>query len=95
MVVLHDRIFVVLESSKGEMTTAGGIIIQESSFKDTDKALNRSEVAKVLQVGTKIKEKELKVGSKVHLLGKAGHSIEIEGVQGVLVRESEILAIIT
>ena len=94
MKILHNRLFLKLEEEKDERITSAGIIIQEFRVKDTQDALNRSQIGEILEVGDKIKDKSLKVGRKVHILGRSGASVEIEGTKGVLVRESEVLAII-
>ena len=84
---LSDR--VLIEPAKAEEKTAGGIIIPDSAkekpLKGTVKAVGN---------GTKDEEMVVKVGDEV-LYGKyAGTEIEVDGEKFLMMKQSDILAII-
>ena len=84
---LADR--VLIEPTPAEETTLAGIIIPDSA---KEKPLN----GKVLAVGngTKDEPMQLSVGDEV-LYGKyAGTEIELEGEKYLMMRQSDVLAII-
>lgn len=84
---LADR--VVVEAAAAEEKTAGGIIIP-------DTAKEKPQRGKVVAVGTGKKDEPItvKVGDSV-LYGKyAGTEIQIEGKEYLIMRESDIFAII-
>ena len=84
---LADR--VLIEPTAAEETTMGGIIIPDSA---KEKPLK----GKVLAVGNGTKDEEmiLKVGDTV-LYGKyAGTEIELEGTKYLMMRQSDVLAIV-
>lgn len=84
---LADR--VLIQPTPAEETTLSGIIIPDSA---KEKPLK----GKVLAVGhgTKDEEMVLKEGDTV-LYGKyAGQEIEVEGVKYLMMRQSDVLAII-
>lgn len=84
---LADR--VLIEPTAAEEVTMGGIIIPDSA---KEKPLR----GKVLAVGNGTKDEEmvLKVGDKV-LFGKyAGTEIEYEGTKYIMMRQSDVLAIV-
>lgn len=84
---LADRVLV--EPTAAEEVTMGGIIIPDSA---KEKPLK----GKVLAVGTGTKDEpmQLKEGDNV-LYGKyAGTEIEYEGIKYLMMRQSDILAII-
>lgn len=84
---LHDR--VVIRSAPAEQKTSGGIIIP-------DTAKEKPQRGEVVAVGNGKKDEPItvKVGDKV-LYGKyAGTEINIEGEELLIMRESDILAII-
>ena len=84
---LADR--VLIEPTAAEETTMAGIIIPDSA---KEKPLK----GKVLATGNGTKDEEmvLKVGDTV-LYGKyAGTEIEFEGVKYLMMRQSDVLAII-
>jgi chaperonin GroES len=84
---LADR--VLIKPADAEEKTAGGIIIPDSA---KEKPL-KGEVVAVGQ-GTKDEEMILKAGDKV-LYGKyAGSEIEIEDKKYLMMRQSDVLAII-
>jgi chaperonin GroES len=84
---LADR--VIVESAAAEERTAGGIIIP-------DTAKEKPQRGKVLAVGTGKKDEPMtvKVGDVV-LYGKyAGTEVTVEGKDYLIMRESDIFAII-
>jgi chaperonin GroES len=84
---LADR--VLIEPTAAEETTMAGIIIPDSA---KEKPLK----GKVLAVGNGTKDEEmiLKVGDTV-LYGKyAGTEIELEGTKYLMMRQSDVLAIV-
>jgi chaperonin GroES len=90
---LHDK--VLIESIDHDEKTKGGIIIPETAEKE------RPQEGKVVAVGSgrllldgTVKPLDVKKGDKV-LFGKfGGAEIGIEGVQYLILREDEILAIV-
>lgn len=84
---LSDR--VLIEPTAAEEVTASGIIIPDSA---KEKPLRGTILA--VGGGTKDEEMILKEGDKV-LFGKyAGTEIEFEGTKYLLMRQSDVLAII-
>ena len=84
---LADR--VLIKPAAAEEKTLGGIIIPDSA---KEKPLK----GKVLAVGTGTKDEEmvLKVGDEV-LYGKyAGTEIELEGSKYLIMRQSDVLAVL-
>jgi len=84
---LADRVLV--EAAKAEEKTAGGIIIP-------DTAKEKPQRGKVIAVGTGKKDEPLtvKIGDSV-LYGKySGTEITIEGKEYLIMRESDIFAIL-
>ena len=84
---LADR--VLIEAAKAEEKTAGGIIIP-------DTAKEKPQRGKVIAVGTGKKDEPItvKVGDNV-LYGKySGTEINIEGKEYLIMRESDIFAIL-
>jgi len=84
---LADR--VIVEAAAAEEKTAGGIIIP-------DTAKEKPQKGKVIAIGTGKKDEPItvKVGDHV-LYGKyAGTEIQIEGKEYLIMRESDIFAII-
>jgi chaperonin GroES len=89
---LHDR--VIVKRIEEEETTKGGIIIP-------DTAKEKPSEGKVIAVGNgklldngKLQALEVKAGDKV-LFGKyAGTDIKIDGVEHLIMREDDIIAII-
>ena len=88
---LLDR--VVVKMVENEETTKSGIIL-------TGNAQDRSKIAEVLEVGPgelvdgKREEMSVKKGDKVYLNEYAGTKIKYEGEDLVIVRQSDILAVI-
>ena len=84
---LSDR--VLIEPTAAEEVTMGGIIIPDSA---KEKPL-RGKVLAVGQ-GTKDEEMVLKAGDEV-LYGKyAGTEIEVDGVKYLMMRQSDMLAVV-
>ncbi|AYD46648.1 co-chaperone GroES [Arachidicoccus soli] len=84
---LHDR--VVVKAAAAEKKSAGGIIIP-------DTAKEKPQRGTIVAVGAGKKDEPLtvKTGDNV-LYGKyAGQEIEIEGTEYLIMRESDIVAII-
>ena len=88
---LLDR--VVVKMVENEETTKSGIIL-------TGNAQDKSKIAEVLEVGPgelvdgKREEMSVKKGDKVYLNEFAGTKIKYEGEDLVIVRQSDILAVI-
>lgn len=84
---LSDR--VLIEPAKAEEVTAGGIIIPDSAKEKPLKG-----VVKAAGNGTKDEEMVVKTGDTV-LYGKyAGTEIEVDGEKLLMMRQSDILAIV-
>jgi len=90
---LHDR--VIVKRLDNERKTASGIVIPESAAEKPDQG-------EVLAVGPgkrgddgKQQALDVKVGDKV-LFGKyAGQSVKVDGEEVLVIREEEILAVIS
>ena len=85
---LADRVLV--QPQEAEEKTAGGIIIPDTAKKE------RPIEGKVLAVGqgTKDEEMVLKVGDKV-LYGKySGTEVELDGEKFLIMRQSDVLAVV-
>jgi chaperonin GroES len=88
---LADR--VVLKMAEAEETTKSGIIL-------TTKAQEKPQVAEVLEVGPggivegKEVEMVVKKGDKVILSKYAGTEVKLDGEECIIVRQSDILAIV-
>lgn len=90
---LHDK--VLIEKTAEDEKTEGGIIIPDTVDKE------RSQEGKVVAVGRgkvledgSIKKPDVKKGDKV-IFGKyGGAEIGLEGVEYIILREDEILAVI-
>jgi chaperonin GroES len=88
---LADR--VVIKMLEAEETTKGGIILAGS-------AKEKPQVAEIMAVGpggivdgNKV-EMEVKVGDKVMLQKYAGTEVKLDGVEYMILRQSDILAIV-
>ena len=86
---LADR--VVIKMVEAEETTKGGIILAST-------AKEKPSVAEVVAVGNggivdgKEVKMELKVGDKVLISKYAGTEVKLDGVEYMILRQSEILA---
>jgi chaperonin GroES len=88
---LNDR--VLLKRIESETKTAGGLFIPDS-------AKEKPQEAVVIAVGGgkhlengKVKTLDVKEGDRVFFRKYAGNDISLDGVEHVIVREDEILAI--
>jgi chaperonin GroES len=89
---LHDR--VVVKRTEEEKTSAGGIVIPDSA---TEKPIKGEVVAvgngKILDSGEK-RKLDVKKGDRV-LFGKySGTEVKIDGVEYLVMREDDIMAIL-
>lgn len=88
---LADR--VLIKMVEGEETTKSGIILSSG-------AKEKPQVAEVLEVGPgskidgKLVEMEVKKGDKVIVSKYSGTEIKYEGVDYIIVKQSDILAIV-
>jgi chaperonin GroES len=89
---LHDR--VIIKRLDNERKTASGIVIPESAAEKPDQG-------EVMAVGPgkvvdgKLQAVDLKKGDKV-LFGKyAGQAVKVDGEELLVIREDEILAVIS
>jgi len=83
---LADRVLIEPSQTKGK--TSGGLIIPEGSKKKT-----KEGVVLAVGPGTLTQKPVLKVGDKV-LFGKAGTAIELDDRLYLLMKESDVYAII-
>jgi len=89
---LHDRVLV--KRLEEEKTSAGGIVIPDSA---AEKPIRGEVVAvgngKILENG-QVRGLDVKVGEKV-LFGKySGTEVKVEGVEYVVMREDDIMAVL-
>ena len=88
---LQDRI--VIKMLESEETTKSGIILSASSKE-------KPQIAEVLEVGPGLKQDgklvptEVKKGDKVVVSKYSGTEIKYEGEELIIVRESDILAVV-
>ena len=88
---LADR--VVIKNVEADETTKGGIIL-------TGSAKEKPQVCEVLAVGPggnvdgKEVEMTVKVGDKVLIAKYAGTEVKVDGEECVIVRQSDILAVV-
>lgn len=88
---LADR--VVIKMTEAEDTTKSGIIL-------TANAKEKPQIAEVVAVGPggvvegKEIKMEVKVGDKVLISKYAGTEVKIDGEESIIVRQSDILAIV-
>ncbi len=90
---LHDR--VIVKRLEEERTSPGGIVIPDSA---AEKPIRGEVVAvgngKVLDNG-QVRMLDLKVGEKV-LFGKySGTEVKVDGVEYLVMREDDIMAVLT
>lgn len=89
---LHDR--VIVKRLEEEKTSPGGIVIPDSA---AEKPIRGEVVAvgngKVLENG-QVRQLDLKVGEKV-LFGKySGTEVKVDGVEYLVMREDDIMAVL-
>lgn len=88
---LSDR--VVIQMVESEETTKSGIVLPGS-------AKEKPQVAKIVAVGPggnvdgKEVKMEVKVGDKVLISQYAGTTVKLDGVENIIVRQGDILAIV-
>ncbi len=89
---LHDR--VLIERIEAEAKTAGGIIIP-------DTAKEKPSEGKVVAVGSGVRDEsgklvalDVKVGNKVLFTKWGGTEVKIDGKELLIVKESDILAVV-
>ena len=82
---LADRILVKLE--KGETKSAGGIIIP-------DTAQEKTQIGSVVEVGDDKEVIKVKAGQKVMYDKYAGSQVKIGGEEHLILKMSDILAVI-
>ena len=88
---LADR--VVIQMVESEETTRSGIVLPGS-------AKEKPQVAKIVAVGPggnvdgKEVKMEVKVGDKVLISQYAGTTVKLDGVENIIVRQGDILAIV-
>lgn len=88
---LGDR--VVIKVSEGDMKTASGIVLPDTAKEKPQKGeVVAVGSGKVLDNGQKVAP-EVKAGDKVIFSKYAGNEIKVDGVDYLIVRESDILAI--
>ena len=88
---LNDR--VLLKRIESETKTAGGLFIPDSAKEKPQEAMVVAVGAgKTLENG-KLKALDVKEGDRVFFRKYAGNDITLEGVDHVILREDEILAI--
>lgn len=88
---LGDR--VVIKVSEGDMKTASGIVLPDTAKEKPQKGeVVAVGSGKVLDNGQKVAP-EVKVGDKIIFSKYAGTDIKVDGVDYLIVRESDILAI--
>lgn len=88
---LQDR--VIIKMLEGEETTKSGIILSASSKE-------KPQIAEVIAVGPGLKQDgelvplEVKKGDKVVVSKYSGTEVKYEGEELIIVRESDILAVV-
>lgn len=89
---LADRI--VIQAMEAEETTKGGIILPDTAKeKPVEGTIVAAGPGKISEDGKKM-EMEVKVGDKV-LYGKySGTEVTVEGVEYLIMRESDVFAIV-
>ncbi len=75
--------WVVAEQEEAVTKTASGLYLP-------DKAAEKPKVAKVLKVGSKVKE--IKVGDRIVYKSYSTTDIKLDGTEYILVKEEDILA---
>jgi len=90
---LHDRI--LDQRIEGESKTKGGIIIP-------DTAKEKPQEGRVIAVGTgkiledgKVRPLEVKAGDKILFTKYAGTDVKIDGEEQIIIREDDVLGIIS
>ena len=92
LTLLFDKILV--KRKEKDTVTAGGIIIPLSSVEKSDECEVVAVGQGILTNIGKIIPFEVKVGDKLLLSKNCGTDITIDGIEYLMLRESEVLAII-
>ncbi len=90
---LGDRV-VVKPKPKDEMTSSGIVLPDTASEKPQEGAVLSVGHGRVLDSGKRI-EMEVKVGDTVLFAKYAGTEVKLEGEDHLVIRESDLLAIVT
>jgi chaperonin GroES len=90
---LGDRV-VVKPKPKDEMTSSGIVLPDTASEKPQEGAVLSVGHGRVLDSGKRI-EMEVKVGDTVLFAKYAGTEVKLEGDDHLVIRESDLLAIVT
>jgi chaperonin GroES len=90
---LGDRV-VVKPKPKDEMTSSGIVLPDTASEKPQEGAVLSVGHGRVLDSGKRI-EMEVKVGDTVLFAKYAGTEVKLEGEAHLVIRESDLLAIVT
>jgi chaperonin GroES len=89
---LHDRVLV--RRGEEETKTAGGIVIPDNA---TEKPLKGEIVAvgkgKILENG-QVRALDVKVGDKVYFGKYAGTEVKINGIEYLIMKEDDLIAVI-
>jgi len=89
---LHDRI--LLKRSEGEEKTKGGIIIPDTAKEKPQEGLVVAVgQGRILEDGS-VREMEIEEGQTVLYSKYSGTEVKIDGVEHLIVREDDVLAII-
>jgi chaperonin GroES len=90
---LHDRILV--QRIEGEAKTKGGIIIPDTAKeKPQEGRVIAVGTGKILEDGT-VRPLEVKAGDKVLFTKYAGTDVKIDGEEQIIIREDDVLGIIS
>lgn len=90
---LHDR--VVVKRMEEERTSAGGIVIPDS-------ATEKPQIGEIIAVGNgaisengEVRALDVKVGDQVYFGTYSGTAIKVDGEEVLIMKEDEILAVLT
>ncbi|MCX5738073.1 MAG: co-chaperone GroES [Proteobacteria bacterium] len=90
---LHDRILV--QRIEGESKTKGGIIIPDTAKeKPQEGRVIAVGTGKILEDGT-VRPLEVKAGDKILFTKYAGTDVKIDGEEQIIIREDDVLGIIS
>ena len=88
---LNDR--VLIKRTEGETKTAGGLFIPDSAKeKPQEGVVVAVGEGKHLENGT-VKKLDVNSGDRIYFRKYAGNEITLEGVEHIILREDEILAV--
>ena len=88
---LYDRILV--KRVEEENKTAGGLFIPETAKEKPQKALIVAVGSGKVQEDGSIRKLDVKAGDKILFSKYSGSDIKIDGVEHVLLREDDVLAV--